>query len=300
MWEKLFGGRTYAGSKLDLLIQGRAAEIRRFQPTHLELFAAALQREHPRALEPTTKQGEPEHVVDQQALDKAALGLANAVAVLLISSTAAAEYYGKQIDQLSQSNSVAALAIATCLAAYGCACNIPFDSSEGGFHRYLSGYLILRKSMRLFGVLEPWEKFIAEGEGGRLSPFFDDAWTETLMKLIPESEKPIVEKILLGLTVFKNSIGSIPGPVATTTLQTVLNNPLTEDPWGPPPGPDPRRGKCTICGGSGKRSSCSGCNGTGRITRPGRDGQLEITTCTVCKGSGRMRCDPCLGTGRMP
>jgi hypothetical protein len=297
MWEKLFGNRGYAGSKLDLLIQGRVAEIRRFQSTHLELFAAAVQLEHPRALQPSTNQGEPAQPVDQQARNKAALGLANTVAVLLISSTAAAEYYGKQIDQLRHSNSAAALALATCLAVYGAACNIPFESSEGGFHRYLSGYLILRKSMRLFGVLEPWERFVAEGEEGRLSPFFDDAWTETLMKLIPESEKPIVEKILLGLTVLKNSIGSIPGPLATKALHTVLDNPLTDDPWGPPPGPRRGPGKCTFCGGSGKRS-CAGCNGNGRITRPGRDGQLDITTCTVCKGSGRMRCDPCLGTGR--
>jgi hypothetical protein len=197
MWGNLFGGRTYAGSKLDLLIQGRVAEIRRFQPAHLELFAAALQREHPQALEPTTKQGEPAQAVDQQSRDRTALGLANAVAVLLISSTAAAEYYGKQLDQLSQSNSVAALAIATCLSAYGCACNIPFDSSEGGFRRYFGGYIILRKSMGLFGVLEPWEKFVAEGgEGERLKPFFEDAWTETLMKLVPHSEYPIVEKVL--------------------------------------------------------------------------------------------------------
>src|SRR5262249_49920945 len=103
MWENLFGGRSYAGSNLDLLVQGPVAEIRRFQPAHLELFAAALRREHPRALEPA---GE---AVDQQTQEKAALGLANTVAVLLISSTAAAEYYGKQIDQLRQSNSVAAL-----------------------------------------------------------------------------------------------------------------------------------------------------------------------------------------------
>src|SRR5262249_33749806 len=159
----------------------------------------------------------------------------------------------------------------TCLAAYGGACNIPFDSSEGGFHRYLSGYLILRKSMRLFGVLEPWEKFVAEGEGGRLSPFFDDAWTETLMKLIPDSENPIVEKLLGGCAFFKMFVGGKVGPPVTEVFQTVWDKPLTDDPWGPPPGPKLGQRKCTFCGGSGKRSSCSGCNGSGRVTRPGRD-----------------------------
>jgi hypothetical protein len=293
----MFGaGRSYAGSKLDLLIQSRVAEIRRFQPTHLELLAGALQREHPQAFEPPTNPGGPAQAGDQQTRDKAALGFANAVARLLISSTAAAEYIGKQIDQLRQSNSVAALALATCLAAYGSACNIPFDSSEGGFRRYLSGYLILRKSMRSFGVLEPWEKFVAETQA--LSPFFGDAWTEKLMGFIPQSENATLEKILQGLTQIKNSMGLIPGPVALMTLQTLLDEPLAADPWGEPKaGGPPSPGTCTTCGGSGKRS-CAGCNGTGRITRPGRDGQLDITTCTVCYGSRRMRCDPCNGTGR--
>src|SRR3954468_23985160 len=145
----MFGaGSSYAGSKLDLLIQSRVAEIRRFQPTHLELLARALQREHPQAFEPRTDPGEPVRPVNPETRDIAARGMANGLASLLISSTAAAEYYGKQIDQLRQSNSVAALALATCLAAYGCACNIPLDASEGGFRRYLSGYFILRKSMR--------------------------------------------------------------------------------------------------------------------------------------------------------
>lgn len=287
--------RSYAGSKLDLLIQSRVGEIRQFKPAHLELFAAALRRERPQSLQPPANPGEP--AVDQHTPEKVGLGVANTVAALLISSTAVAEYVGKEIDQLRQSNDVAALAMTTCLAAYGAACNIPFGSSEGGFRRYFSGYIILRKSMRLFGVLEPWEKFVAEGEGGRLSTFFTDEWTETLLRLIPQSESANLEKILQGLIQLKNAMGLIAGPVATRAVDTLLNEPLTGDPWGEPiPGPTKSR-KCTACSGSGKRS-CSACNESGRITRPGRDGQLDISSCAVCYGSGRMRCDPCNGTGR--
>jgi hypothetical protein len=151
--------------------------------------------------------------------------------------------------------------------------------------------------MRLFGFLEPWEKFVAEGQEGILSPFFGDEWTERLMKYVPQSESATLEKVLQGFDDFVNSWRLIPGPAATTTLHALFDDPLMNNIWNgqPPPGPD-TQGKCTTCGGSGKRT-CAGCGGTGRITRMGRE-RLDINSCTVCYGSGRMRCDPCLGTGR--
>src|SRR5437870_862666 len=105
MWENLLGGRSYAGSSLDRLIQGRLAEIRSVQPATQELCAANLLREHPETFKFAANQGGAQSI-DQQTRDAAAL--ANVVLVLLISSTAAAEHYGRQIDQLRQSNSVAA------------------------------------------------------------------------------------------------------------------------------------------------------------------------------------------------
>jgi hypothetical protein len=89
------------------------------------------------------------------------LGIANAISVLIGSAATAAESYGKQIDQLNQFNSVAALALANCLVAYCEACNVPFAATEGGYRRYFSGYLLLRQSLRIFGLLEPWERVMA-------------------------------------------------------------------------------------------------------------------------------------------
>jgi hypothetical protein len=290
--------RSYAGSKLDRLIQSRVAEIRGFKPGHLELFAEAIRREHPQTFQPPAKPGESAEDVEKRAR-AVSLGVATTVAQFLISSSAAAEYFGKEVDRLRELNSTAAFAVATCLAAYGAACNIPFDSSEGGFRRYFSGYFILRKSIGSLGMLQPWERFVAEMEGDHLSQSFSDESTEKLMTLAPQSESATLEKVLLGLIQLKESLRLIPGPVAMMTLPAVLNNPLVDDPWGKrEPGPPPATPRtCTMCGGSGKRS-CSACRGSGRVSRPGRDGQLDTTSCTVCYGSGRMRCDPCNGTGR--
>jgi hypothetical protein len=287
---------SYAGSELDRLIQSRVAEIRGFKPAHLELFAEAMRREHPQTFQPPAKPDESAQDVEKRA-QAVSLGVANTIAAFLISSTAATEYLGKEVDRLRQSNSNAAFVFATCLAAYGAACNIPFDSSEGGFHRYFSGYIILRKSIGSFSALEPWEKFVAEMEGGRLIQSFGDEATDKLMGLVPQSESATLQRVLQGLVQLKESLRLIPGPVAMMTLPALLKNPLADDPWREPIPGSPGPGKCTICGGSGKRS-CSACRGTGRITGPGADGQLVINSCTVCYGSGRMRCDPCNGTGR--
>jgi len=270
-----------------------------------QLCAQALQRERPQLFEPTAgSDGQIPQPLNQQTRDMAALRFANGMVFFIISSTTAAEFYGKQIDRLNASNSVAALAVANCLVAYVEACDVPFATSEGGFRRYFSAYLILRKSMSLFGFLEPWEKFIAENKNDNgMSPSagFQDDVTEILMKFPPTSEHAVVERVLQGLTHFKNSLGLIPGPVASMTLQVALDEPqrLMTGLWtGGSPDPPPSDGRCTFCGGSGKRSSCSACNGTGRVTRMNFKGEVEITTCGVCYGAGRARCDMCLGTGR--
>jgi hypothetical protein len=232
----LGANKSYADSELDRLIQSRVAEIRGFKPAHLELFAEAMRREHPQTFQPPPKPGESAQDVDKRAR-AVSLGVSNTVAAFLISSTAAVDYFGQEVDRLRESNSTAAFALATCLAAYGAACNIPVDSSEGGFRRYFSGYIILRKSIGSFGALEPWEKFVAEMEGGRLIQSFGDEATDKLMELVPQSESATLEKVLNGLAQLEESLRLIPGPVALMTLPALLKNPLTDDPWKPGPGP---------------------------------------------------------------
>lgn len=63
---------------------------------------------------------------------------------------------------------------------------------------------------------------------------------------------------------------------------------------------------CEFCFGTGK-TTCGFCFGTGKVTCAGLcrgkgsflgpDGNLTI--CTVCGGTGKMRCDACGGTGKM-
>ena len=55
-----------------------------------------------------------------------------------------AQYYGSQIDQLKMTKSGDAFALASALAEYVNACNVPAANSEGGYRRHLSAYLILR------------------------------------------------------------------------------------------------------------------------------------------------------------
>src|SRR5882724_11664877 len=112
-----FGHRSYAGSNLERLIQGRVGEIRGMRTAECtNLCARALLRERAEVFEPVTKSGDQTaQPISEEARELMAHGLAHVMLVLIISSTAAAEIYGKQIDELSSSNSLAALALANCL-----------------------------------------------------------------------------------------------------------------------------------------------------------------------------------------
>jgi hypothetical protein len=305
MWN-LFGTTSYSGSNLERLLQGRIIEIRSLPPDTKELCAQALLRERPDFFAPTEVGGQTPPPLDRQTLEVAALGIANAMSMLIGSAATFADFYGKQIDQLNQSNSVAALVLANCLVAYCEACNVPFAATEGGYRRYFTGYLLLRQSLRMFGLLDPWERVMAtvkNDSGDSLSGLFNDKSTETLMKALPISEQSTLAQVLQGLGQYKTLVDLIPSPAASWTLGIALQMPeqLMTGQWSPitnERSPPPGTGRCTFCGGSGKRSSCGGCNGTGRKSRLGSGGQVEITVCTVCYGSGRARCDMCLGTGR--
>jgi hypothetical protein len=230
--------------------------------------------------------------------------MAERMQALIMSSAIMAEYYGTQIDQLKASSCVAAVVLSTPLVAWVDACNIPFASSEGGYRRYFSGYVILHKSMRLFGFLEPWEKFIAgkKDSCGEIAPSFGEGPVDAQAELLPAAEQELIGRVLQGFAQFKSGIGLIPDPVASMTLNIALDNPtqlMSSGQWSGTSGaPRPGIGTCTFCGGTGLRSSCGGCNGKGHISRLGSGGQVEITTCLVCGGSGRARCDACFGTGK--
>lgn len=75
------GGQSfgYNGSNLERLIQGRVAEIRRLPPDSKELCAQALLRERPDFFMPREVGGQTPHPPDQQTLELAALGIANAM-----------------------------------------------------------------------------------------------------------------------------------------------------------------------------------------------------------------------------
>jgi len=75
------GGQAfgYNGSNLERLIQGRVAEIRRLPPDSKELCAQALLRERPDFFMPRKVGGQTPQPPDQQTLELAALGIANAM-----------------------------------------------------------------------------------------------------------------------------------------------------------------------------------------------------------------------------
>jgi hypothetical protein len=61
-------------------------------------------------------------------------------------------------------------------------------ASEGGFRRYFSGYLILRKSKSLFGFLEPRKKHVGEMKNDKgaspQSSLLDEAPTEKFIETL--------------------------------------------------------------------------------------------------------------------
>lgn len=65
----------------------------------------------------------------------------------------------------------------------------------------------------------------------------------------------------------------------------------TGEPQSPPP--RPARKDCTLCNGSGKiRCKSLYCRGSGSYMGP-----TGLVICSMCGGSGRMTCDNCMGIG---
>ena len=56
--------------------------------------------------------------------------------------------------------------------------------------------------------------------------------------------------------------------------------------------------QCTYCFGSGK-VTCRSCSGRKYHYRLTGSGDMDMTPCFTCGGSGRMRCNRCGGTGRI-
>src|SRR5262245_28884012 len=241
-------------------------------------------------------------------------GLAFCIMLVVNTGLKAAPGYGPSIDALQAQNSVAAMALTNCLVQYVDATDIPIESSDGGYRRYFSAYLLLRKSLTLFD--RAWVEAMRQPAPGItwtqrerdiVRELTDDRTTETLLTMAPVAEQQTLQQVLGGIAQFRSTMGLIPGMVAAMTLRQALTAPETMSTrqW---PSPDTAArpyqvagvgaGTCTFCGGSGMRSGCGGCNGTGRNSRLGLGGEVEITRCLVCHGSGRARCDVCLGKGR--
>ncbi len=287
----LFGGGrsnvSYKGSELASLIQGRVRELNT-QPFDPQSVASAMQREHPHFLSGARTD------VQAQAWEV----LAKQVIRLITFSTTGATMYGDAIDELNGQNPAAALALATCLIQYADAADIPFEASDGGYRRYFSAYFVLRRSVAVFGMLEPWIKLldlythIPEGERRAMRDLMGDPSMDQYERLVPVVERQTLKLVLQGVAASKAAIDLM----ATAMLPKALNAPQSmmahrwPSPTAGPPGPD-GGGTCTCCNGSGKSAGCGGCNGTGRLSRLGMGGTVEITTCAVCGGSGRARCD---------
>lgn len=56
---------------------------------------------------------------------------------------------------------------------------------------------------------------------------------------------------------------------------------------------------CGRCFGSGK-ITCPSCGGRRQLSRLDLDNQVELFNCVVCNAQGKVRCDFCRGTGRIP
>src|SRR5262245_46614310 len=195
----LSGGASYKGSNLERLIKARAAQTVDLNEENIGLFGRALLSEYPRPFEHLARiNNKPPPQLDDKQKELAeaitARGLAIQGLTLIASSAVLAEAYGNDIDNVKSSNDALAIAVAYGLIEYANACNVPFKSTEGGYRRYLSGYLILRNSMQSLGVLEPWEKYLAAQEinGSSLASSINDQSTHNLLKFAPQSEQPVI------------------------------------------------------------------------------------------------------------
>lgn len=235
----MFNDKTYRGSNFERAILGRVDQISQDRPDNGVLFTSALLHEHPQLL-----------LDDPNSRDlclQIAARTAWATGVLIGSAFVAARDYGQGLDELRCRDSVAALAVSSCLVQFLDASDVPLSQTSGGYYRYFSAYLILRQAFGLFGFLEPWRNFIKtieipEGLAGLdLSAYFDGD-IQMLSKLAPRVEQESREHALLQINGLRSTIGMIPPQAAALSLNIMLDLPpgsfstaWTMSPSGPAP-----------------------------------------------------------------
>jgi hypothetical protein len=267
-----FANPSYQGSTLERLINVSPAQTIQFSEESSETFAQALRKEYPRPLDHlaqvTNKKITLEDKLQDAANEVLALGSATQALMLIVSASGMARYYGSQIDQLKMTNSGAAFALASALAEYVHACDVPATNCEGGYRQHLSASLILRDSMESFGFLGPWEQRIAafETEQKKTDPKFaapklGTQATTVLRSFVPRSEQPVLSQVLQQLNTVKNTVGWLnlmPGVLDTISLQMVLSMPqlFMTGQWSGSPIALYANGKCTFCGGPAPCQPC--------------------------------------------
>jgi hypothetical protein len=243
-----FGTKSYRGSNLERAILSRVNELAQGGDGSGPLLAAALIREHPRfyqMLLPGQSIPELSHE-DPNGRDLYVaflVGTSYVISVLVGSAFLAAREYGQELDELRKRDSVAALAVASCLAQFLGASDIPIKTTSGGYYRYFSAYLILRQSFGMFGFLDLWRNFIKGMKipdafaGLDLSRWFDDGFTQILDGLAPQAEQQTRHQVLQQLLQFRSTLGLIPAPAASLSLNLILDLPpsIYTAVWTAPP-----------------------------------------------------------------
>jgi hypothetical protein len=286
----LFGSSakpSYKGSNLERIITNISSQPFDTSEAGVERFSAALLREYPQPaahLAHTQNKPEPFQGEDEKLKELGDLIVARGCAVsglrMIDAAAKIAAFYGKEIDR-PDINAATALMVSYGFVEYANACSIPFETSDGGYCRYLSGYLVLREAMTVFGLSEPWEQYLkslvfdaGDGKQQGFHSSFSDAHSQLLRAFMPRAEQPIVTQVFQQLANYKNAfalMSLLPGMDAIY-LQLVLDMPrlFMAGQWSGHPPALYDNGRCTICGGPAPCEPCQ--NQIVQIARISRGG----------------------------
>src|SRR5262245_47751243 len=272
----LFGSSakpSYKGSNLERIITNISSQQINTSEAGIERFSAALRQEYPKPvahLAHTQSKPEPFQSEDEKFKELGDLvmarGCASSGLAMINAAAQMAAFYGKEIDR-PDINAATALMVSYGFVEYANACSIPFETSDGGYRRYLSGYLVLREAMIVFGLSEPWEQYLKSlvfdtGDGKQRSfhGSFSDAHSQLLRAFVPRAEQPIVTQVFRQFVNYKNAIAlmSLLAGMDAIYLQLVLSMPqlFMTGQWSGYPAALYANGRCTMCGGPAPCQPC--------------------------------------------
>jgi len=267
-----FANPSYQGSALERLINASPALTIQFSRENVDKFAEAIFKEYPQPLDyflqATNQTNTLEGKTKEAANAAFPIGIGTQALMLIMSASGMAQFYGSQIDQLKMTNAGAAFALASALAEYAHACNVPVADTQGGYRRYLSGYLTLRDAMESFGWLGPWEQRMAavEADQKKANPDFSapklDAKATSLFRtFVPKSEQAVLSHVAQHLNNVKNTVqllNLMPGILDTAYLQMALTMPqlFVSGQWSGYSVALYSNGSCTFCGGGAPCRPC--------------------------------------------